>query len=166
MTRKAPKQQRDADGRRLCRRCGAVVTGRRRSYCSQICADDFAVAHFPQFARNALLKRDRGVCSQCGCDTEKLRRVLEWAWRFGCGRDLKAIARDLGFKGWIHRGDFWQADHVTPVALGGWGKGIDNFRTLCTPCHKELTARLVRELAEGRRAAKEGAPLFSEMRSA
>ena len=39
-------------------------------------------------------------------------------------------------------GDFWQADHILAVAEGGGGCGLENLRTLCTPCHKSETERL------------------------
>jgi hypothetical protein len=39
-------------------------------------------------------------------------------------------------------GDFWQADHIKAVAEGGGNAGLDNLRTLCTPCHQVETERL------------------------
>ena len=39
-------------------------------------------------------------------------------------------------------GDFWQADHIKAVAEGGGDAGLDNLRTLCTPCHQVETERL------------------------
>jgi 5-methylcytosine-specific restriction endonuclease McrA len=39
-------------------------------------------------------------------------------------------------------GDFWQADHIVPVAEGGGNCGLENFRTLCTPCHQNETQKL------------------------
>ena len=38
-------------------------------------------------------------------------------------------------------GDFWEADHIVPVAEGGGETSLDNFQTLCVPCHKEKTRR-------------------------
>ena len=35
-------------------------------------------------------------------------------------------------------GDFWQADHIVPVAEGGGECSLANLRTLCTPCHAEV----------------------------
>ena len=42
--------------------------------------------------------------------------------------------------------DFWQADHVTAVAEGGGSTGLDNLRTLCTPCHSRETEKLLSRL--------------------
>ncbi len=39
-------------------------------------------------------------------------------------------------------GDFWQADHIQAVAEGGGGCGLENLRTLCTPCHQIETEKL------------------------
>lgn len=42
--------------------------------------------------------------------------------------------------------DFWQADHIFAVAEGGGSTGLDNFRTLCTPCHSAETEKLLARL--------------------
>jgi 5-methylcytosine-specific restriction endonuclease McrA len=70
-----------------------------------------------------------------------------------------SVARELGFGG-IKGGGLWQADHVIECVNGGWGMGLDNFRTLCTLCHKEETARLAAELSERRKIAKFPESLF------
>lgn len=44
----------------------------------------------------------------------------------------------------------WEADHIVPVVEGGGACGLDNYRTLCTPCHKSETAALAARLAEAR----------------
>ncbi len=43
-------------------------------------------------------------------------------------------------------GQYWQADHIVPVAEGGGECGLDNMRTLCTPCHKAATRALRKRL--------------------
>jgi hypothetical protein len=53
----------------------------------------------------------------------------------------------------LQAGHFWQSDHINPVAEGGGSCGLDNLRTLCTPCHAVETARLAARLAETRRNA-------------
>jgi 5-methylcytosine-specific restriction endonuclease McrA len=53
------------------------------------------------------------------------------------------------------RGSLWQADHIVPVAEGGGECGLDNLRTLCTPCHKAAIAALRKRLAEERRWANQ-----------
>lgn len=172
MKRTAPVQKRDPLGRRLCRMpsCLKPVPKGRLSYCSAECATAFEIAYFPSRTRWHVWQRDKGVCARCGCDTDKLERVFEWAARIdyahGYGKNydypgggrwsspdfLLALWRELGFSDhWSRDGERWQADHVHECVRGGWGLGLENFRTLCTPCHKQETARLARELAEERR---------------
>lgn len=153
MKRVAPKQKKDELGRKLCRNCESPVGKGLRSYCSRKCREEFAVAYFPSSSRYHVFKRDQGLCAKCGCDTEKLRRILKWMRKYAGWKESYELARELGFNGGLTAGSFWQADHIEECARGGWGKGIENFRTLCTPCHKAETARLVRELAERRRFA-------------
>ncbi len=56
----------------------------------------------------------------------------------------------------LRAGDFWQADHETPVAEGGGACSLDNLRTLCTPCHAAETRQLAARRAVSRRRAKAG----------
>ncbi|ELV10218.1 Zinc finger Ran-binding domain-containing protein 3 [Tupaia chinensis] len=37
-------------------------------------------------------------------------------------------------------GHFWQVDHIKPVYGGGGQCSLDNLQTLCTICHKEVSA--------------------------
>jgi hypothetical protein len=48
-------------------------------------------------------------------------------------------------------GQFWQADHIVPVAEGGGLCGIENLRTLCTVCHLRETADLKKRLKKRRK---------------
>ena len=38
-------------------------------------------------------------------------------------------------------GDFWEADHVVAVAEGGGESDLNNFQTLCVPCHAKKTGK-------------------------
>ena len=162
VSRKAPQQTRDELGRRLCRMpsCGKLVGKGRRSYCSDKCARAFEVAYFPGVTRALVHKRDRGVCALCKCDTDKLQRILRWMRFNGCRDAAKEVPSLLGFRDSIDSGAFWQADHIVECVRGGWGTGLDNLRTLCTPCHKAETKRLAGELAAERRRAKAQGVLF------
>lgn len=152
MNRRAPEQKKDALGHWLCRNCQALVPKGRYSYCSQKCSDDFAIKYFPSHTRSAVFARDKGVCAGCGFDIGKLERAISAAlWKFGHGgftrRDARILLNELKAE--------WQADHIVECARGGWGLGIENFRTLCIECHKKETARLVRQLASERRPVPE-----------
>ncbi len=52
------------------------------------------------------------------------------------------------------RSTAWDADHILEVVNGGGLCGLDNYQTLCHPCHKAKTAKLARERAEQRRRDK------------
>jgi hypothetical protein len=126
--------------------CHQKVPRGMRSYCSRNCRIKFSIAYFAPSARYYLYARDRGVCALCGCDTEKLSRVFK-----RCRVDAQSwVLQALGF-GRVHTGSLWQADHIRECARGGWGEGIENYRTLCIASHKRETARLARELAAERR---------------
>ena len=58
----------------------------------------------------------------------------------------------------VHRSTFWDCDHCISVVEGGGECGIENYQTLCQPCHKRKTAQLTRRLAAQRHA---GRPLFA-----
>jgi hypothetical protein len=49
----------------------------------------------------------------------------------------------------------WQADHILPVCEGGGECGLENYRTLCTDCHKKETAALARRRADARRISQD-----------
>lgn len=164
--RRAPRQQKDAAGFRLCRvpACGKRVGRGLRSYCSPACREAFAVAYFPAETRRAVFERDKGVCAKCGVDTEWVKRIgyrIRLLPMGGFGPlSGAAVARrvffaDVGFFFPLDIGSLWEADHVVPCARGGWGRGLDNFQTLCLRCHRIESARLAGELAAERRANAE-----------
>jgi 5-methylcytosine-specific restriction enzyme A len=41
----------------------------------------------------------------------------------------------------------WEADHILPVIEGGGHCGLDNLRTLCVPCHRQVTRELRARIA-------------------
>lgn len=57
----------------------------------------------------------------------------------------------------------WDADHILEVVNGGGLCGLDNYQTLCHPCHKAKTAKLAASLAVKRRRVKQrlNADLFT-----
>jgi hypothetical protein len=81
----------------------------------------------------------------------------EHLWRVGIGRTkriegLRTWRRFVTFmeeRGWTRfrmEGDYsgpsepWDADHIDTVHDGGGGCGLDNYQTLCLPCHKKKNA--------------------------
>jgi 5-methylcytosine-specific restriction protein A len=132
-------EKRGAGGRGLCRWCKQEVAGRRRTFCSDPCVHEWRLRSSTSYLRDCVLERDRGVCAICSLDTVRLRRRvmrLPFAKRMA---ELRALQQ----KGTVLRGrkTWWEADHVVPVVEGG-DSNLDNVRTLCIPCHRNVTAEL------------------------
>ena len=121
--------------------------------------------------RSLVSNIDRGVCRNCGIDCEKLMRVYTYCkrragnliergilpWQYVVGIDPfnslfekvhqgKWLQELLKKYPWIEsRNTLWEADHVIPLISCGKDE-IDNIRTLCLKCHRELTIKLLRLL--------------------
>lgn len=159
----------DEHGKRLCRNCrGAMPKGARHN-CSPKCSDEWMCKTSPSHLRWKLRERDKGICAICSLDTIALKK--EFA-EF-CGeiqrswvtiRSLQSSQRSLNERvEWLKShgipagrscSDWWDADHIIPVVEGGGETGLDNFRTLCIPCHKKETALLRKRMAEQRKLSK------------
>lgn len=133
-------EPRGPSGRRLCRRCSAEVPKGRRTFCSDACVHGWKIRTQGAYVREQVLERDGGICASCGSLTlaslpERMRERLQTN------------------AGWVanNSGSLWQADHIVPVVEGGGLCGLDGYRTLCTACHKRLTAALATTRAIRRR---------------
>ena len=89
------------------------------------------------YLREQVFDRDRGVCAECGVDTEALRKSK---------RKLDYAARRVFEKEWGLRRHLWDADHIVPVIEGGGECDLSNMRTLCLKCHRATTAALRKRL--------------------
>jgi 5-methylcytosine-specific restriction enzyme A len=118
------------NGRALCRYCGREVPKGRQSFCSGEkakfvyrtgalltpgagCVHEHCVRSQPRYARQCVWARDLGRCAGCGKIATHPNASHEW-----------------------------QADHIVPVVEGGGACGLENYRTLCTGCHRVETAKL------------------------
>ena len=136
-----------------CRWCGVPVTGRRRTWCSDACVAEYMLRASPARLRQALYRRDQGVCAICGSDTAALERELKQLKR----TDSKAFdARLSGLKyqgfnvQWRSFRALWEADHRIEIRDGG-DLGMDNLQTLCVPCHRRKTTERGKQIAISRR---------------
>ncbi|HSY36299.1 MAG TPA: HNH endonuclease signature motif containing protein [Acidobacteriaceae bacterium] len=149
-----------AHGRALCRWCRMeILAKRRRTFCSDYCVHQWRLRSDPGYLRDQVLLRDKGVCALCGTDTVaeyarllrsrgKVRAELLEVWGMrSVGASLPAGKK--GSAGRAARRSLWDADHVRPVAEGGGECDLDNLRTLCLCCHREVTADLRRRLKSG-----------------
>lgn len=122
-----------------CRWCKTLVSGRRRTFCSDACVHEWRLRSSSSYLRDCVFERDRGVCAVCKSDMHKLRRRvmrMKFAERM---RELKALQQS----GVIHKGrkTWWEADHIVPVVEGG-DSNLENIRTLCIACHRNATKAL------------------------
>ncbi|MBV8905637.1 MAG: HNH endonuclease [Acidobacteriia bacterium] len=120
-------------GPRVCRWCGCAVPRGRFTFCGAPCVHQWRLRTDPGYLRQQVFARDRGVCAQCGIDTEALRKQK---------RKLDYTARRQFEKEWSVRHHLWDADHIIPVAEGGGECDLTNMRTLCLKCHGAATAEL------------------------
>ena len=134
-------------GKNLCRWCGTEVSGRRRTWCSEECVEEFRTNHDWAHIRYLVQKRDNGICNICKTDTIELRKEInKLRHLFKC--------RSFNFYNAFgispHRYDLWDADHIIPRSEGGVNHP-DNIRTLCIWCHKKVTKELAARLAKKRK---------------
>ena len=131
-------------GRTLCRWCSQETPKGRFTFCSDRCVHEWRLRTDPGYLREQVFRRDRGVCAQCGVDTEMLRRdkrKLDYAAR-------RRFEKEWGVRG-LERRSLWDADHILPVCEGGGECDLSNLRTLCVKCHREATAALRRRRMPG-----------------
>jgi 5-methylcytosine-specific restriction endonuclease McrA len=89
------------------------------------------------YLREQVFARDKGICAECGFDTEAEWRRIQ---RLRGERRRQALT-EWGLRGRKRR-DLWDADHIVPVAEGGGECDLSNIRTLCLKCHRRATAEL------------------------
>lgn len=140
------------NGRNICLVCKtAECPPRRSTFCSPECAKTWNIRSNPGLVRQYIFDRDNGICAACGIDClgaeNRFRHAPEWVKG---SPDGMAIAQRWAEK--FRRrargtGHLWQADHIIPVIEGGGECGLENYRTLCTDCHKSETAALRKRMA-------------------
>jgi hypothetical protein len=153
----------DDEGRRLCGWCRSPLDRRSIGWCSDDCADEFWVRTSHTYVLALVHRRDIGVCSMCGLDTQKLLRIVDRVrkrserYYLGSGGYREPTDADAGrwerLRGELAKRGYgnadhgytpslWEADHIIPVVEGGGCCGLENYRTLCIPCHRVQTRKL------------------------
>lgn len=122
-----------------------ILARRRRTFCSEFCVHQWRLRSDPGYLREQVAARDRGVCALCATDTLAAYAQLK---RSRGGQRKEDLAM-WGLPSMDARRSLWDADHIVPVAEGGGQCDLDNLRTLCLPCHREVTADLRRRLRGG-----------------
>lgn len=147
------------NGERICYNCGGPLPKGRPYNCSANCSEEWRAKTSPSYLRVVIHERDHGVCALCGLDTDALKNEYAgWLeankrgpeWNTKKDEWLKAHGIPWGRA----YGDWWDADHITPVIEGGGECGLENYRTLCIPCHQKVTRELRGRMARQARQQK------------
>lgn len=118
--------------------------------CSEQCSEAWRLKTTPSYMRYRIHQRDNGVCALCGVDTDRLQDQHQKLR----GPEREEFRKAHGIPPGREIGDWWDADHITPVIEGGGECGLENYRTLCIPCHQKQTAELRGRMAQRKRQAK------------
>jgi 5-methylcytosine-specific restriction enzyme A len=162
------------NGEKICYNCGGPLPKGRRFNCSSECSEEWQCRTSPSYLRRVIHRRDKGVCAMCGIDTDELRREYHGLphERYDPNRQTRtqreAFIDAHGIPWGRVSTDWWDADHIVPVIEGGGECKLSNFRTLCLPCHKKVTAELRQRMANKNRRARiekkdQARPLFEEL---
>ena len=137
----AKKLPKDINELTCCRWCGKGVKPPRRTMCSPECAKEIRIRSNHKFMKQEVYKRDKGICSICKVDTKiiaknalklDLKEKTTYLENYNISSSRKIWKRKFG-------GGLWDADHILPVKDGGGCCGLENLRTLCISCHKNIT---------------------------
>ncbi|XP_048590078.1 DNA annealing helicase and endonuclease ZRANB3-like isoform X2 [Nematostella vectensis] len=152
------------DGTALCLYCegrvdyGAKGTAWDARFCSYDCKQDYQIRVSGTSVRRNLFEAEHGVCQLCRLDAHALFQSVKAIPK----KERRAFLETSQYKDLppvnLNRmilepkeGMFWEADHIQAVAEGGGECGMDNFRTLCIPCHRRVTADLLSKLKKKRK---------------
>lgn len=134
------------NGERLCYNCRGLLPKGRPFNCSKECSEQWRCRTSPSHMRWLLERRDKGICALCGADTIALRKqcqsLCRSGWEYSTTEESWAFAKLHGVPPGRWSTDWWDADHIIPVIEGGGEMGLENYRTLCIPCHRKETKAL------------------------
>lgn len=152
----------------FCRWCGtSPVPVGRRTWCGQACVTAYRIRSDAAYVRTLVERRDRGICALCGINCTEVENL----WRL-CRRLYRAQGlpwhteenRRAWGSWWTRNHALWEADHIVPAFEGGGVCGLENYRTLCLPCHKAETAKLAKRVGAARAAKNERVRLLERRR--
>lgn len=84
------------------------------------------------------------------------QQEMDWTQHKKDRAKLLESVKPIDLRNWTAgRSTAWDADHIIPVVEGGGMCGLENYRTLCHPCHKQITKELAARRAQQRRASKD-----------
>lgn len=124
--------------------------------------------------RTLIFKRDKGICSGCRLDTEKLVDIAVNSDHRPAFMPDSDDPRIIGARYWAEKFGFgardtlWDADHI--IAVEEWPEGkpglndLAQFQTLCCHCHPDKSADHAKRRAKRRKQRKKVGPKEMQMR--
>eukprot|EP00794_Sanderia_malayensis_P012105 gene12105-13356_t len=159
----------DTHGNPLCLFCNNPVKNGFKpgspeaKFCSSICKDEYQFRSDTRsgLVRTRLFELQKGVCQICQLDTSELFQRVKALRK----RERRNLIETTNFTSLSanalnniilspKQGMFWEADHIHAVSEGGGECGLENYRTLCIPCHKQVTADLMVRLRQKKKMDK------------
>ncbi|XP_031566922.1 DNA annealing helicase and endonuclease ZRANB3-like [Actinia tenebrosa] len=147
------------DGVPLCLYCkkpvdyGTLGNDWDSRFCSHDCKENYQIRISGTAVRRTLFEAEQGVCQLCHFNAHVCFQGVKSLPKKDRRAFLeKSVYSDLPPQ-LLNRmivdpkeGMFWEADHIVAVVEGGGECGMENFRTLCVPCHKKVTRKLLQRL--------------------
>ncbi|KAJ8775987.1 hypothetical protein J1605_015921 [Eschrichtius robustus] len=155
-TSKGYLQAVDNEGNPLCLRCQQPTCQSKQEhkanawdsrFCSLKCQEEFWIRSNNSYLRAKVFEIEHGVCQLCNLNAQELflhlrdapksqrKNLLDITWTSKLPLEqLNEMIRNPG------EGHFWQVDHIKPVSGGGGQCSLGNLQTLCTVCHREVSA--------------------------
>ncbi|XP_065062913.1 uncharacterized protein LOC135689576 isoform X1 [Rhopilema esculentum] len=158
----------DSEGDPLCLFCNSKVQNgfkagtRQARFCSYNCQEEYLFrTSKSRIVRERLFSSEHGVCQLCQFDAHQLFARIAALRK----KDRKAALEATHFVNLPaaslnkiiadpKEGKFWEADHINAVSEGGGECGLENYRTLCIPCHRDVTKDLHKRLRHKRKIDK------------
>ncbi len=112
---------------------------KRTTYCGEECRTQALIRNSASGRRQLCWDRDRGVCALCNMDTGAAYRAI-YRMSHRDPEEFRRLCKRFRLSKRNLQSYLWEVDHITPVSEGGRDCGMDNLRTLCVWCHKQVTA--------------------------
>lgn len=145
------------NGLRLCRWCQTreipKSRGWRATHCSTECSHEHNMmtgGKNNMYVRTLVFQRDNGICAICKTDTKEIGKM---ATRIKREQGQDAYEEYLTCNGIPKHRKIWtrkfksaifDCDHILACVQGGGLCSLENYRTLCIPCHKSVTSELLK----------------------